>query len=366
MAGVRDLYEILGVSRTATQEEIKKAYRRLARELHPDVSADPSTENRFKEVTAAYEILSDPDKRGQYDMYGQGGTDVFPFADVGDIFEAFFGAGTFGRRRPTRRRSRVQRGEDVFASLSVSFREAAFGTHREIEVETLESCDRCGATGAEPGTGPSRCRRCGGAGQVQGVRRSIFGTVMTTQACPSCEGTGEEIVSKCPACAGDGRVAREHPVPVDIPPGVSDGMDLRVPGAGHEGRAGGPRGDLYLSMAVAASAVFERRGQDLLAVLEVPMVQAALGAELDVDTLDGTERVKLDAGVESGTVIRLRGKGIANLNRRGRGDIFLTVHVETPKALRRDERRLLEQLAEMRGEHVAKHQPARATLRRPG
>jgi molecular chaperone DnaJ len=366
MAGIRDLYEILGVSRTATQDEIKKAYRGLARELHPDVSADPSTENRFKEVTAAYEILSDPEKRRQYDLYGQAGSDVFPFAEVGDIFEAFFGAGTFGQRRPPRRHTRVQRGEDLFASVSVSFREAAFGTHREVEVEALEPCERCGATGAKSGTGPSRCRRCGGVGQVQDVRRSIFGTVMTAQTCPSCEGTGEEIVSKCPDCAGDGRVARAHPVPVDFPPGVSNGMDLRVPGAGHAGRAGGPRGDLYLSIAVAESPVFERRDQDLLAVLEVPMVQAALGAELDVDTLDGTERVKLEAGVESGTVVRLRGKGIPNLNRRGRGDLFLTIHVETPKDLRRDERRLLEQLAEMRGEHVAKRESARATLRRPG
>jgi molecular chaperone DnaJ len=366
MAGVRDLYEILGVSRTASQEEIKRAYRRLARELHPDVSADPSSEERFKEVTAAYEILSDPEKRQQYDLYGQGGANVFPFTDVGDIFEAFFGAGTFGRRRPPRRRTRVQPGEDVFAPVSLSFREAAFGTHREIEVEALDPCERCGGTGAEPGTGPSRCRRCGGVGQVQDVRRSIFGAVMTAQTCPSCEGTGEEIVSKCAECRGDGRVARARPVPVDIPAGVSDGMDLRVPGAGHAGRAGGPRGDLYLSIAVAASRLFERRGQDLLSVLEVPMVQAALGAELEVETLDGAERVKLDAGVESGTVIRLRGKGIPNLGRRGRGDLFLTVHVETPKDLRRDERQLLEQLAEMRGEQVVKHKPARATLRRPG
>ncbi|MEW6059811.1 MAG: molecular chaperone DnaJ [Actinomycetota bacterium] len=364
MAGVRDLYEILGVSRTATQEEIKKAYRRLARELHPDVSADPSTENRFKEVTAAYEILSDPGRRRQYDLYGQG--DVFPFADVGDIFEAFFGAGTFGRRRPPRRRTRVQPGEDVFASVSISFREAAFGTHRETEVEALERCDRCAGTGAEPGTAPSRCRRCGGAGQVQDVRRSIFGTVMTARTCPSCEGTGEEIVSKCSDCGGDGRVAHVRPVPVDIPPGVSDGMDLRVPGAGHMGRAGGPPGDLYLSIGVAGSPVFERRDQDLFAVLEIPMVQAALGAELEVETLDGPERVKLEAGIESGTVIRLRGKGIPNLGRRGRGDLFLTVHVGTPKDLRREERRLLEQLGEMRGEHAEKHAPVRATLRRPG
>lgn len=365
MAGIRDLYEILGIQRTATQEDIKKAYRRLARELHPDSSGDPGTEERFKEVTAAYEILSDPARRQQYDLYGQGGPEVFPFGDISEVFEAFFGTGTFGRRRRPTRQTRTRRGDDVHAGVRLSFREAAFGVRRDVAVETLEACDRCEGAGAEPGTAPSRCRRCGGTGQVQEVRRSIFGTVMTAHPCGTCEGTGEEIVSKCERCGGDGRVPRSRTVSVDVPPGVPHGLELRVPGEGHAGRAGGAPGDLYLSMAVEESSVFDRRGQDLHAVIDVPMVQAALGAELELETLDGPERVKLEPGTESGTVIRLRGKGIPHLGRRGRGDLFLTVHVETPRDLRREERSLLERLAELRGEPAPARGAVPARLRRP-
>lgn len=366
MATARDLYEILQVPRDATQEEIRRAYRRLAREHHPDVSGDPASEERFKEVSAAYEILSDPEKRRRYDMYGQGGgADAFPFADVADIFEAFFGAGSFGRRRQPTRRTRTRRGEDLFATVTVSFEEAAFGVHREIEVERAEGCEPCGGLGAEPGTGPVRCRTCGGTGQVQDVRRSIFGTVMTARPCDACEGTGEEVVDRCAACNGEGRILRVREVPVDIPSGVSDGLELRLPGAGHAGRAGGPTGDLYLSVAVTPSPIFERRGQDLFSVLEVPMVQAALGADLEVEALDGRERVRIEPGTGSGTVLRIRGRGIPNLGRRGRGDLFLTVRVETPARLSREERGLLERMAELRGEAVGKAAGS-ARLRRPG
>ncbi len=363
MAGVRDLYEILGVPRNATQEEIKKAYRRLARQHHPDVNKDPQAEERFKEVSAAYEILSDSAKRRQYDMFGQGGIpDVFPFGDMGDIFEAFFGGG-FGRRRTAPRRTRTQRGEDLFAAVSISFSEAAFGAEREVDVERLEVCERCGGNGAEPGSSPGRCRTCGGTGQVQDVRRSIFGTVMTAHTCAACEGTGEEIVNGCAECRGNGRLARARRVKAEIPAGVSDGLELRITGAGHAGRQGGPPGDLYVSIQVAPSPVFERRGQDLFAVLEVPMVQAALGADLDVETLDGLERVRIDPGTESGTVIRIRGQGVPHLGRRGRGDLFLTVHVETPKGLKKEERALLERLAHLQGEAVKRGRPATARLR---
>ncbi len=366
MAEVRDLYEILGVPRNATQEEIKRAYRRLARQHHPDVSEDPESEERFKQVTAAYEILSDPAKRRQYDLYGpQGGPDMFPFGDFGDIFEAFLGGG-FGRRRPAPRRTRTQRGEDLFAAVSLSFQEAAFGTRREMQVEKLETCGRCRGNGSEPGTMPSRCRTCGGTGQVQDVRRSIFGTVMTAHGCAACEGTGEEIVTSCTECGGDGRVALAQAVPVDVPPGVSDGLELRIRGAGHAGRHGGTPGDLYLSIQVAPDRVFERRGQDLFAILEVPMAQSALGADLEIETLDGVERVRIESGTESGTVIRLRGQGIPNLGRRGRGDLFLTIHVQTPRSLGKEERALLERLAELRGEAVKRGKPGKATLRRPG
>ena len=364
MAAVRDLYEILGVPRDASTEEIKKAYRRLAREHHPDVNADPAAEERFKEVAAAYEILSDSRKRAQYDAYGQGGPVEFPFGDMSDLFEAFFGTGTFGRRR-TGPRSRVQRGEDVFAEVSIGFREAAFGVPRELRVARMESCDRCRGSGAEPGTSPERCSTCGGTGQVQDVRQSIFGTVMTAHPCGTCEGTGEVIVSRCERCGGRGRVGADATVNVDVPAGVSDGMELRISEAGHAGRAGGPAGDLYVSVHVEDDPVFERHGQDVFAILDVPLVQAALGARLEVETLEGTETIEIEPGTDSGTTIRLRGRGIPNIGRRGRGDLFLTVAVETPRDLSKDERRLLEELARVRGEDVGKKSISNATLRRP-
>lgn len=367
MAEVRDLYEILGVQRGASGEEIKKAYRRLAREHHPDVNQDPEAEARFKQVAAAYEILSDPAKRRQYDTFGQaGGPEAFGFGDVGDIFEAFFGGGTFGRRRAPQRRSRIQRGEDLYAEIALSFSEAAFGVKQEVQVELLESCERCGGIGAEPGTSPTRCRTCGGTGSVQDVRRSIFGTVMTAHPCMVCEGSGEEVVSACEMCGGRGRVAAVRSVPIEVPPGVSDGLELRVTGGGHVGRHGGPPGDMYLSMRVARHPTFERRGQDLFALLDVPVVQAALGAELEIETLDGSERVRIEPGTESGAVFRLRGKGIPNLGRRGRGDLFLTVHVQTPRNLKKEERALVARLADLRGESVKKGAPERGKLRSPG
>ena len=347
MAGVRDLYEILGLPRGASQDDIKKAYRRLAREHHPDVNPDPAAEERFKEVTAAYEILSDPQKRQQYDLYGQGrGPADFPFGDVADRFEAFFGQGTFGRRRTATRRSRTQHGEDVFAEVRLTFREAVFGVRRDVQVARLEPCDRCSGTGAEPGTAPQRCRSCGGSGQVQDVRRSIFGTVMTAHPCATCEGTGEEIVERCTRCEGRGRVATEATVPVDVPAGVSDGLDLRIAGVGHAGRAGGPAGDLYLTISVEDDPVFERRGTDLFAVLDVPMTQAALGAEVEVETLDGKGRVKVPPGSSSGRRLRLRGQGYPDPSG-GAGDLYAVVKIMVPKKPAKKERELFEQLAKV-------------------
>ncbi len=365
MARTRDLYEILGVPRDATQEEIKRAYRRLARQYHPDVNRSHDAEERFKEIAAAYEILSDPDKRAQYDRYGQGlGPMDFPFGDVADIFEAFFGTGGFGRRTVTRR-TRTRAGEDLYAEVSIGFEEAAFGTHREVEVERLEPCPSCAGTGAEPGTGPTRCRTCGGTGQVQEVRRSIFGTVMTARPCGDCEGTGEEILTPCRRCRGGGRVAAVRVVPVELPPGVADGLELRISGAGNAGVAGGRPGDLYLQVRVAEHPIFERRGQDLFAVLEVPMVQAALGAELEVATLEGTERIRIEPGTASGTVVRLRGKGLPSLGRRGRGDLFVTIRVRTPTDLTKQERELLERFAELRGQVAGRRAREAAVLRKP-
>jgi molecular chaperone DnaJ len=365
---VRDLYEILGVDRSASDEDIRKAYRRLAREHHPDVSGDPAAEERFKEVAGAYEILSDPDKRARYDAFGDaGGPAAAGFGDLSDIFEMFFGGGGFGgfggaggRRRS---RGRTRRGEDLAVRLRISFRDAVFGLRRDVELERLATCEACLGNGAAPGTAPIACRTCGGTGEVQSARRSVFGTLMTTATCTTCDGTGQEIPDKCPVCAGAGRVRATAAVTLEIPAGVSDGMELRVGGAGHVGVAGGPAGDLFVRLEVEPSPAFDRRGQDLHAVLDVSITQATLGATITVPGLDGDETITLEPGTASGTIVRLRGKGVPNLQRRGRGDLYVTVHVVTPTDLSREERKLLEQLAALRGE--PKKGATEGTLRRP-
>ena len=365
MAPARDLYEILGIERDASDDDIRKAYRRLARELHPDVNAEPRSEERFKEVAGAYEILSDPEKRARYDAFGAGGPGGQPFADISDIFEMFFGQGGFGGIGSRRRgpRTRTRRGEDVGVRLRLSFSEAAFGVREDVQIERLVVCDRCLGNGAEPGTAPIACRTCGGTGEVQSVRRSVFGTLMTASPCATCGGTGQEIPDPCETCAGQGRIRQPSTVAVEIPPGVSDGMELRVTGSGHAGVAGGPAGDLFVQLEVEAAERFERRGQDLFAVLDISVTNAALGGDVRIEGIDGTETVRIDAGTESGTIVRLKGKGIPNLNRRGRGDLFVTLHVVTPRELSREERELLARLAELRGE--PRNGAATAELRRP-
>lgn len=366
MATTRDLYQILGVGRDASSEEIKRAYRRLARELHPDVNGSADAEQRFKEVAGAYEILSDPGRRQQYDTFGEGvGPAGSPFGDVQDIFDMFFGAGGFGATRRRGPRSRVERGEDVYVAVSLEFEEAAFGAHREIEIDALEVCARCLGNGSEPGSAPVGCGTCGGTGVVQEVRRSIFGQLMTSRECVVCRGTGLEITDPCEQCAGEGRVRTDRTIPVDVPAGVADGMELRVAEAGHAGRDGGSAGDLHLSLRVQASPVFERRGQDVVAALDVSMVQAALGADVEIETLDGSETVRVEPGTESGAIIRLKGRGIPNLNRRGRGDLFLAVRVRVPADLKRKERELLERLAELRGEQAGRGGSSKVELRHP-
>ena len=363
MAQTRDLYEVLGVGRDATPEEIKKAYRRLAREYHPDVSDDPEADHKFKEINLAYETLSDPEKRRRYDLFGGEGfsPDMFSFmGDIGDIFEAFFG----GRGSPRGGPSRTRRGSDLRAGLELSFEEAVFGATRQVPLDTAAPCADCGGTGAAEGTAATTCRRCRGAGQVSDVRRSIFGTVMANRVCEVCGGTGEEVLSPCPTCRGEGRVAERRTVTVEVPAGVADGVELRLEGVGRVGRRGGPPGDLYISLRVAPHGVFERSGQNLVAILELPATQAMLGAELQIETLDGPERLKIPAGTRSGTVLRLKGRGVPEIGRRGRGDLFVQVDVAVPGPLGKRERRLVEELAELRGERTDGDAPGR--LRRPG
>lgn len=366
MARVPDLYAVLGVHAQASDDEIKRAYRKLARELHPDVNKDPEAERRFKEISAAYQTLSDPAKRRQYDLFGSGGgmPDLFPFGDMGDIFDVFFGGG-MGSRRRGGRRTRTRRGEDLFLHLTLSFEEAAFGTQKDVKVDSMETCTRCQGSGCEPGTHPSRCSRCGGSGEIQDVSRSVFGTVMTARPCTVCEGTGEEIAAPCRDCVGEGRTPRSQELTVQIPAGVSDGMELRVSDGGQQGRSGGQSGDLYVGLKVTPHPIFERRGQDLICALPVPMTLAALGADLEIPTLDGEpEHIRLQPGTESGTVVRLRGRGIPHLGRRGRGDLHVTVLVETPKARNREEQSLLKRLAELRGDLPEKGEGLRGKLRK--
>jgi molecular chaperone DnaJ len=362
----RDLYEVLGVSSDATQEDIRKAYRKLARTHHPDVNHhDPDAERRFKEINLAYQTLSDPAKRRQYDLYGGEGLtpDMFGFGDLTDIFEAFFGSSPFGGGRPGQgRRTRTGRGRDLHLVLELDFEEAAFGATKEVRVDSQEMCDRCGGTGAEPGTHPSRCTTCGGSGEVSDVRRSVFGTVMTSRLCGTCEGTGQEIGSPCRACGGGGRIQTQQTVSVDVPAGVSDGMDLRIEGGGEDGRGGASSGDLYLTLAVRPHPVFDRRGQDLICLLELPMTAAALGAEVEVETLDGPATLKVPPGTRAGSVLRLRGKGLPHVGRRGRGDLLLQVDLDVPPRLTRKERELLESLADLRDE---RSRPLKGQLR-PG
>lgn len=362
-----DYYELLGVSRTANDDEIKKAYRRLARELHPDANPDdPSAHERFKDVSTAYETLRDPERRRRYDQFGPegaartgGGGDPFggfgSSGGLGDIFDAFFGgaagAGGFGGGG---RRGGPSRGNDLELLLELDFEEAAFGVRREIKLRAPVPCDTCEATGAAPGTTATACPGCGGTGEVRRVRQSILGQMVTASPCPRCAGQGQEISSPCPDCRGEGRKTEEKTYEVDIPAGVDDGTQLRLPGRGGAGPRGGPLGDLYLHVRVRAHERFTRDGFDLHAELHVTMTQAALGAHLTFETLDGEEDLALPPGTQSGRVFELRGRGVPGGSRgRTRGDLLVRVVVDTPTALGKEEEDLLRRLAEVRGEDVA-------------
>ncbi|HEX6208424.1 MAG TPA: DnaJ C-terminal domain-containing protein, partial [Actinomycetota bacterium] len=325
-------------------------------------SDDPAAEHRIKEINLAYQTLSDPARRRQYDMYGGEGftPDMFDFmGDVSDIFEMFFGSPWRGRRS-----RRPERGEDARLAIALDFEEAAFGVEKEIEVETLAPCEACDGSGREPGTEAVRCAHCGGNGEVSDVRRSVFGTVMTSRICSACGGTGQQIPSPCQSCRGEGRVPRTKTITVEVPAGVADGVELRIEGSGHQGRRGTPPGDLYVGLRVRPHPVFERRGQDLVAVLEVPLTQAILGGEVEIETLDGPEVLKIPSGTKPGTVVRLGGRGVPHLGRRGRGDLYVELDVALPGKLSKKERALVEQLAELRDEPTGRD-AAPGRLRRP-
>ena len=364
-----DYYELLGVSRSANEDELKKAYRRLARELHPDANpGDKEAEDRFKLITVAYETLRDPERRRRYDMFGPegaaagaGGGD--PFANfgggLGDIFEAFFGGaggGPFGGSGRGRGPSGPPRGNDMELVLDLEFEEALFGVQHEVELRAPSRCETCNGSGARPGTTPTTCTTCGGAGEVRRVRQSILGQMVSASVCPTCAGMGEEVSSPCTTCRGEGRVTEAKTYLVDVPAGVDDGTTLRLTGRGAAGPRGGPPGDLYVHLRVRSHARFERVGQDLLHVLSLPMTQAALGAHIPFETLDGTEDLVIPAGTQSGREFRLRGRGVPYVNGRSRGDLVVRVIVETPTGLSSSQEELLRRLADERGEAVAPHE----------
>lgn len=353
-----DPYQVLGVSRNASQEEIKKAYRKLARQYHPDHNpGNQQAAEKFKEIKKAYDIVGDPSRREQFDNFGFtgeeqpgagfGGFDAGGFGiNFEDIFESMFG------QQGGRRSSRVRKGGDVGLELSLSFEEAAFGVERDVSIRVYRRCDQCGGTGARDGTHRSQCRECQGSGQVRMVQNTLLGRMVQVRTCPRCDGAGTVITEPCPNCRGQGRVDATVKKKVNIPAGVDSGTKLRVAGAGHAGAHGGPPGDLFLLIRVKPHQYFRRKGQDVLLKVPIGFAQAALGVELEVPTLDGSERLVVPPGTQSGHKFRLANRGIPYMGRSGRGDQIVTVEVEVPRKLTPEQKQLLRSFAQASGETV--------------
>jgi molecular chaperone DnaJ len=359
--GKRDYYEVLGVARAATDQEIKSAYRKLALQFHPDRNPNnPDAEEKFKECSEAYAVLADGDKRAAYDRYGHAGlggvgAQGFDANDLGDIFGDFFGLGEIFGGGGTRKRSRTQRGADLREDINLEFEEAVFGTETKVTVRRHESCEDCRGSGAAAGKAPVTCRSCSGRGQVR-YQQGFFSIART---CPTCQGTGSVITDPCPKCKGEGRLLRQRTVDAKIPAGVEDGTRIRFSGFGEGGLHGGPPGDLYVVLHVKEHPFFEREGNDLHCVIPVSYTQAALGAEISVPTLEGEHTLKVPDGTQSGTTLRIRGKGVPILNGHGKGDLFVEVRVQTPSKLNKRQRELLQELEGLT--HV-ENRPQRRTL----
>jgi molecular chaperone DnaJ len=348
----RDYYELLGVSREATDDEIKKAFRRLARELHPDINRhDPAAEEKFKEVAEAYEVLTDRERRTIYDRYGHEGLrtggyepSFGSFGNIGDIFEAFFGGGDLGSIFAGRAAG-PQRGRDVAVRVTVSLEEVLTGTSRELEFDVTGACSHCHGNGAEPGTPIEACERCGGSGQLQSVARTVFGQVVRTHACDRCGGDGRVAQTPCKQCRGTGYEQHSRTLMVDLPAGIDNGQRVRVSGRGHAGEPGAPAGDLYVLVQVEEDPRFERHGEDLITKLDVPFTDAALGGSLPVPTLDGDEDLEIAAGTQPGAIVRLRERGLPSLRGRRRGDLHVVMNVLIPSNLSDEQRELLRRFA---------------------
>ncbi len=348
MTTKRDYYEVLGVARNATEEEIKSAFRKLAFKYHPDHNRSDGAEDSFKEINEAYEVLSDPDKRANYDRFGHGGAEGyfgrgfegFDFGGLGDIFDAFFGGAT------TATRQAPQRGADLRYTMTLTFEEAAFGSEKELTIPRVENCTLCYGVGAKPGSQPSRCPTCGGTGQVRRVQQNIFGRFTNIVACPQCHGEGRIIKDPCPQCHGTGREKHQRTLPVKVPAGVDDGSQMRLTGEGEAGERGGSPGNLYITFSVKPHEFFVRQNDDILYDLQLNFAQAALGTEIEIPTLGGKTKLKIPAGSQTGKVLRLKGQGVAHLNQSGRGDQLVNLVVVTPEKLTKEQRELFEKLAQ--------------------
>jgi len=355
-----DYYTVLGVERGATDAEIKRAFRKLAQQWHPDVNGDPAAQERFKEINEAYQVLSDPDRRQRYDMFGRAGVGGGSgegdfgfgggFGGFSDIFDAFFGGAT----ATSARRGRPPTGSDLRYDLRISFEEAVTGTDKEIEFRVLSTCETCSGSGARPGTSPITCPQCSGRGEVRSVRQTMLGQMVNVSACPRCRGEGRIIEERCDTCQGEGRIERKKSLRVTIPAGIDEGHQIRLSGEGEVGPRGGPPGSLYVAVHVTPHATLKRDGTELYYDASVSIAQAALGTMLIVPTVEGEEEVEVKAGTQPGTEIRLRGRGVPHLRRSGvRGDLHVLVDVAVPTRLSKRERELLEAYADEAGEAVS-------------
>jgi len=352
----RDYYEVLGVPKGASNDEIKAAFRKLARQYHPDVNKDESAEEKFKEINEAYGVLSDADKRARYDRFGHaglgdmGGMPDFATMDFGDIFEEILGG--FGFSTGRRSRNAPRRGRDLQMAVTLKFEEAVFGVEKEVEFQRDETCSTCGGSGAEPGTSPTRCNTCNGQGEVRQVRQTFLGQMVQTATCPTCNGRGETISSPCKTCRGNGLERKTVKKKVQIPAGVDKGTQIRLAGEGQPGTNGGPHGSLYLVLDVKPHKFFQRRENDIFLNLDINVAQATLGAEIEVPTLEEDEKLKIPAGTQPGKVFTLKHKGVPYLRRSGRGDQKVIVNIAIPEKLTKEQRELFEQLAESLGTTV--------------
>ena len=363
MAEKRDYYEVLGVSKNASEDEIKRAYKKLARKYHPDMNpGDKEAEEKFKEVNEANEVLSNPEKKAKYDQFGFAGVDPnygagqggyggaggFDFGDLGDIFGSFFGGGFGGggRRNP----NAPQRGESIRANLSVEFTEAAFGCEKSITIDRSEQCPTCKGKGCAPGTTPEVCTQCHGTGTVTQAQRTPFGMMQSQTVCPKCRGKGQIIHQPCPDCRGAGAVRKRRTIQVNIPAGIDNGQTISLRGQGHSGKNGGPAGDLLITVMVRPHEIFRRDGTAVFCEAPITFTQAVLGGTLEIPTIDGKVKYDIPEGTQTGTVFRLRGKGIPVLNGRGRGDQYVTVNIETPRNLNREQKEALKKFSESLGE----------------